>query len=30
MITAEMVKELRALTGVGMMDCKSLDRSWWR
>ncbi|HHT46744.1 MAG TPA: translation elongation factor Ts [Firmicutes bacterium] len=22
MITAEMVKELRALTGVGMMDCK--------
>ena len=22
MISAEMVKELRALTGVGMMDCK--------
>ena len=22
MITAEMVKELRALTGAGMMDCK--------
>ena len=24
MISAEMVKELRALTGVGMMDCKKL------
>ena len=29
-ITAGMVKELREMTGAGMMDCKKHSRDKWR